>query len=72
MCLADRSVCCLLGLLFYPEGGSRTFLRNVGERLPDHTVSHPTHLRENLKYNPVVLTSVLGVKVFPVSDRDPN
>jgi hypothetical protein len=27
---------CLLGLLFYSEGGSRIFLRNTGELPPDY------------------------------------
>jgi hypothetical protein len=29
---------CLFDLLFYPEDGGKTFLRNVGKYLFDHTV----------------------------------
>jgi hypothetical protein len=25
----------------YPEDGSRTFLRNMGDSIPDYTASHP-------------------------------
>jgi hypothetical protein len=32
---------CLHLLLFGPEDGSNTFLRNVSELIPDYTVSHP-------------------------------
>jgi hypothetical protein len=35
-------LCFLLGLLFDPEGGANTFLRNVGELLLDYTALHPT------------------------------
>jgi hypothetical protein len=30
----------LLGLLFYPEDGGSTFLRNFSKRLPDYMMSH--------------------------------
>jgi hypothetical protein len=32
----------LLGLIFDPEDGGSTFLRNISELLPEHTASHPT------------------------------
>jgi hypothetical protein len=43
---ADISACCLclagclLGLVIALEDGNSTFLRNVGELLPDYTESH--------------------------------
>jgi hypothetical protein len=40
--LAAHSVCLLLAwLLFDPEVGGSMFLQNIGELLPDYTVSHP-------------------------------
>jgi hypothetical protein len=36
----DCLVCLIIGLLFDPENGGSTFLRNVGELLPYHPTSH--------------------------------
>jgi hypothetical protein len=33
--------CCLLGLFIVHKDGGSMFLRNTGELLPDHMVSHP-------------------------------
>jgi hypothetical protein len=41
--------CCLLGLHFRPEGGGRTFLRNVCELIEDHTASHLTRYGSSKK-----------------------
>jgi hypothetical protein len=30
----------VIQIVFYPEDGGSTFLRNLNELLPDHTVSH--------------------------------
>jgi hypothetical protein len=39
--LKRRSASCLRGIIFDPEDGGTTFLRNVGELLPDNTPLHP-------------------------------
>jgi hypothetical protein len=46
----------LVRLSFRPDDGSRMFLRNAGELLPDYTASHP---RTQYAYspNPALLTS---------------
>jgi hypothetical protein len=38
---SDQRSSDVLGLLFYPDDGGSAFLRNIGELLPDYTVSHP-------------------------------
>jgi hypothetical protein len=45
---AVQASSCLLGLLFSPEDGNSTFIRNNGKLLPDYTVSHPK--RESSEY----------------------
>jgi hypothetical protein len=43
-------MCSLLDLLFDPEDGCRTFLRNIGKFLPDSTASLPRRLNLSLQF----------------------
>jgi hypothetical protein len=41
-CVSEKArAVCLHGLLFDPEDGGNTFVRNVGKLLPDYITSHP-------------------------------